>query len=637
LEVVKAWLCGLLSVFCGCAMYRQFTNAIVGLMRRVLDPPFTAASSCATTYAAVDAGALHVRRLEERRVMAGNILGESHFGAGSGDTALGGEISTMAQPAITAPASQSIAEGATLVFSPAAGREIRIDAPGLGAGPLRVDINALDSLGQVTPILGFGTTAGLAVTGNGVNVFQLQGTLPSVNAALASLTFYSLDNGDFTINLVATDALTGENDSATIDVNVVNVAPLVNVPFAGDAVEGANIEVPIQLFDPGAVDNPQISWTVSNGAVVVASGAGAPVRFFAPDDGVYALTVTALDKDGGVNVVTENVFVQNANPGFALSGVMQNRVVNLSIVINDPGHELFAVEVYWTSGATTAETIFTYDRVLSFSHQYTPEELAQAGELTIAVQVSDNRSFARQTLQFREGEPISAERPEFAARPEETPPERTISARAQVGGTTSQIVSADLGRALTHGTQAAPALHQFVLRVVSPDGEESENYPLPGEALANLPAYLTSLGVPDGHYRVYLVTGELERLVIDGHLRAGRIVDPTNEWQGGFDFASHVPANISEIAAPDPAAVPIPNGAPEVPISITPVLNQNGEQSADVAMPIADGAIIISAASTILSTTVSHQDDKRNPPKGFYKRARLARKLARHKLLPARV
>ena len=74
-----------------------------------------------------------------------------------------------------------------------------------------------------------------------------------------------------------------------------------------------------------------------------------PVRFFAANDGVYELTVTAVDKDGGITSVNEDIFVSNVNPTFGLSGAMQNGTVNLNLVITDPGQELFTVRIYWTT------------------------------------------------------------------------------------------------------------------------------------------------------------------------------------------------------------------------------------------------------------------------------------------------
>ena len=646
----------------------MYPKTFTRLLKCLFDPTEALAPSSPSTYDALDTAPLFVCRLEERRVLAADILGTP---GADGASALDGGISTLAQPTITAPGNQSTSEGAALVFSPSSGREIRVDAPGLGAGPLRVDISAVESLGQVTPILTFGTTAGLTVTGNGLNVYQLQGTLSNINAALASLTFYSPDNGNFTIDLLATDATTGENDSASIDVVAANVAPQVNYPNNEFADEGNVVVNTIELSDAGAFDNPQVSWTVSHRGIAVASGAGPAVHFLAAADGDYELTVSAVDKDGGMTNATRLISVQNVEPEFELSGVMQNGVVDLHVVINDPGRELFFVEIYWTSGATTPETIFTSERVLFFSHRYTPEELAQAGELTVLV--ADNHTFARQTLQFREVEPVFAERPEFTAHSQEAPPEQNVAVRPQEDGATSQIVSADLGRGVTHSAQSAPALHLFVLRVVGPDGVESESYPLPAEAMADLPNFLTTLGVPDGHYRVYLITGELERLVVDGHLRAGRIVDPSDGTRSGFDssqgaLAAHgaapprdgavsdtarlnsqpavsrgmnagsEPANESSAAGADQPSsmsadadvqnqviVPLPADAAQV--TATESERRADAHDANVVLPVIGGAIVVFAASTILHTT--SRQTANDPAPRFCKLARLARKLAR--------
>jgi hypothetical protein len=340
----------------------------------------------------------------------------------------------------------------------------------------------------------------------------------------------------------------------------------------------------------------------------------------------------------------------------------------------------FIVEVYWSQAATTSEMHAIDVRNLALQHTYTPEELDFEGnDLLITVFVYDGDDTTSQTLIFREGEPAVAERPDFAPRPQETPPERSVTARVQTSGTTSQIVSAEFGRAATQGTQTAPALHQFVLRVVGPDGEESGSYPLPAEALADLPEFLTTLGVPDGHYRVYLVTGDLERLVIDGHLRAGRIVDPNDESQSGFDFPhgnvakaliepSHIAAAnstaISQIAghhvisamvelmntenahnegdgdhaalastvqdiSPDLIAEPAPAAAAEPTGTAGTDQFESDETRQSLAMPIIGGAIVVSAAATAMVMTSSHRSNPEQLSRQYSKRARLARKLAR--------
>jgi hypothetical protein len=199
---------------------------------------------------------------------------------------------------------------------------------------------------------------------------------------------------------------------------------------------------------------------------------------------------------------------------------------------------------------------------------------------------------------------------------------------------------------------------------------------LPGEALADLPNFLASLGVPDGHYRVYLITGELERLVVDGHLRAGRLVDPTDEKQSGFDsptvaVAAHgaapprdgvvyesaerasqaiasrsitavsEPANESsgqnsalrppspaaEADVPDPNQIAVPTPADPADVSAPTSERKTDEYDPNLTLPAIGGAIVVCAALTILHTTVSRQTAT-DPAPQFNKRARLARKLA---------
>jgi hypothetical protein len=239
----------------------------------------------------------------------------------------------------------------------------------------------------------------------------------------------------------------------------------------------------------------------------------------------------------------------------------------------------------------------------------------------------------------------------------------------QPDGTTSQIVSSDLGRSAAQASQAETVLHQFVLRVVGPDGVESESYPLPGEALADLPAFLTNLGVPDGHYRVYLIAGDLERLVIDGHLRAGRIVDPNDGSPGPIDFtrgdvagqfAADPGVGIDNVATAFKATVDhatiaaasqnecdqtdqvgvdlVPAATSEIAAISATTDHENNEHNTTLAMPMIGGAIAVGASATILCTTASHRSDQdRHFGRRFCKKARLARKLARHRPTPVHV
>ncbi len=86
------------------------------------------------------------------------------------------------------------------------------------------------------------------------------------------------------------------------------------------------------------------------------------------------------------------------------------------------------------------------------------------------------------------------------------------------------------------GEVAANSERYLELRVVYPDGTESEGFKIKDEALADLRAFFKTL--PDGRYRIYLVRTEnrlSERLVIQVDVRRGRVIDVTDDSEGTRD------------------------------------------------------------------------------------------------------
>jgi hypothetical protein len=202
-------------------------------------------------------------------------------------------------------------------------------------------------------------------------------------------------------------------------------------------------------------------------------------------------------------------------------------------------------------------------------------------------------------------------------------------------------VSEDLGGASTQGRRDEALIQQFVLRVVGPDGEESGDYRLPNEALQNLPAFLTAAGVPDGHYRVYLVTGDLGRLVIDAHLRAGRMIDPRDESQPVFDRPPES-QDTPQLAALHPESVlPVTQHmlnihtdlASCVPLDpVTDATDESADEYRDVKLPMLGGTIVAAATAVGLVTRRSRKTPARESRQGsprFTKIARRARRLKR--------
>jgi PKD repeat protein len=85
------------------------------------------------------------------------------------------------------------------------------------------------------------------------------------------------------------------------------------------------------------------------------------------------------------------------------------------------------------------------------------------------------------------------------------------------------------------GEVAATAERYLELRIVNPDGTESEGFKIKDEALADLRAFFKSL--PDGKYRIYLIRTENDsaRLVIEVDVRGGRVIDVSDDSEGTRD------------------------------------------------------------------------------------------------------
>jgi hypothetical protein len=85
------------------------------------------------------------------------------------------------------------------------------------------------------------------------------------------------------------------------------------------------------------------------------------------------------------------------------------------------------------------------------------------------------------------------------------------------------------------GEVAANSERYLVLRVVYPDGSESENFRIEDEAIFDLREFFSTL--PDGKYRIYLVRTEnnSDRLVIEVDVRQGRVIDVSDDSEGTRD------------------------------------------------------------------------------------------------------
>jgi uncharacterized delta-60 repeat protein len=156
--------------------------------------------------------------------------------------------------------------------------------------------------------------------------------------------FTPTDNGLYTITFTATDK-DGGSSSATTSINIANVAPTVTLSQAPTGgLEGSPVSFNAVVTDPSSDDSATgftDTWVVTNnnGAPAIA-GSGAAVNFTPTDNGLYTITFTAIDKDGGIGVSSTSINVTNVAPSIVLShaitGGLEGSPVSFNAVVTDP-------------------------------------------------------------------------------------------------------------------------------------------------------------------------------------------------------------------------------------------------------------------------------------------------------------
>ncbi|MBS7614820.1 PKD domain-containing protein [Candidatus Bathyarchaeota archaeon] len=119
-----------------------------------------------------------------------------------------------------------------------------------------------------------------------------------------------VDNGVFTVRLTVTDDDGGAGDD-TIIVTVNNVAPTVEAGSDLTIEEGSEIIFAGSFIDPGIVDSHTIIWDFGDGQSVY--GTLTPSHTYI-ENGMYTVTLSVTDKDGGTGIDSLTVTVNNAAP-----------------------------------------------------------------------------------------------------------------------------------------------------------------------------------------------------------------------------------------------------------------------------------------------------------------------------------
>ena len=218
-------------------------------------------------------------------------------------------INGLAAPSVTAPASATVLEDATLTFSAAGGNAITITDAGAGSGSDSLTLTVTH--GTLT----LSTTSGLTFTSgaNGSASLTASGTVANLNAALNGLTYKP------------TTGYTGSDSLA------------ISVTDPGDNKSGSgSVAITVNAFSPPSISAPGSATVTVNGSLVFSSSNGNAITVAdsGPGSGSDSLTLTVshgtvtlsttsgLTITGGANgSATITVTGSIANLNSALSGL----------------------------------------------------------------------------------------------------------------------------------------------------------------------------------------------------------------------------------------------------------------------------------------------------------------------------
>ena len=201
--------------------------------------------------------------------------------------------------------------------------------------------------------------------------------------------------GSYTATVTATEGGT-TLASATASVQVTNVPPVITgfAPVAAVVNEGSTAAVAGTFTDAGLLDTHTVTINWGDGQSTTGTVDDAHDTFGGShvyaDNGVYAVTATLSDNDGGSTAAATSETVRNVAP--SIVGLVANpsstsvgTPVVLTGTVVDPGLlDTETVQVTWGDGTTSAATVDQASRTFSASHSY-----ATASPYTVTATATD--------------------------------------------------------------------------------------------------------------------------------------------------------------------------------------------------------------------------------------------------------
>ena len=203
-----------------------------------------------------------------------------------------------------------------------------------------------------------------------------------------SFSFTPDDDGIYVATLKVTDD-DGDATTAESVIEVTNVDPEGTIDGLPDSAdEGAEISFDAVVSDPGTADTHTVNWHVAKDGEDYRSGSGEHFGFAPDDNGLYEVSLTVTDDDGGTSQTTSQVNVQNVAPELGeVAGtpwLAEGESFSLSGNISDPGTaDAFELAVDWGDGVPETFSYPAGTTGFNETHQYDSGGIYTVG-LTLA-------------------------------------------------------------------------------------------------------------------------------------------------------------------------------------------------------------------------------------------------------------
>jgi len=194
------------------------------------------------------------------------------------------------------------------------------------------------------------------------------------------------DDGSYTVTLTVTDG-DGGTATSTGTAVIANVAPtvVINGPTTSD--EGDSLSFTATGSDASAADLLDLTYSWDWGDSSSSTGAS-PTHTYV-DDGVWTITVTVDDQDGGVTTGSFTVTTANLDPSITSSAPLtadQGALYTYSVAVTDPGTSdvfSYALDALAPAGMTVSSS-----GLLEWTPTYA-EALAGTADVTLTVSDDD--------------------------------------------------------------------------------------------------------------------------------------------------------------------------------------------------------------------------------------------------------